>query len=139
MVLTLFWVGFNTFLARLWLNYKDYENYKKTSKNGKLRHGRSYLSRTYPCMVGNDSFPSIYYYGSPRAQVPKRQWVPKGPPWDPMDPPMGSHGSPPWDPMGPQPKIHPKTRFYKYFISKYIPKCDFIGILYQNTSQNAIL
>ena len=57
--------------------------------------------------------------------VPKGQWVPKGPPWDPMDPP--------WDPRGPPHGIPWAPAL------KYIPKCDLIGILYKNTSQNAIL
>ena len=35
-------------------------------------------------------------------------------------------------------KIRPKMRFHGN-LKKHIPKCDFIGIFGQNTSQNTIL
>merc|ERR1711953_832675 len=65
--------------------------------------------------------------GSPRPKGPQGPMgphgprVPKGPPWDPMAPPMGPPHGIPWAPA-----------------PKYIPKCDFISILYKNTPQNAI-
>ena len=34
--------------------------------------------------------------GHPQGPVPKGQWVPKGPPWDPM----GTHRGIPWEPIG---------------------------------------
>ena len=72
--------------------------------------GLIYLVRTYPCTMGDDSFPSILYYEplrvhrSPRPLVPRGQWVPMGQ-WvpkglGPQGPTLGFHGSPPWDPIG---------------------------------------